>query len=138
MPRTISLSIFDNGAKPAHWAIFIPTGDQGLRGKIIHRNYDFLSETRIYHILPLAQVSEQYVRDTVGNGRESIDTIARDRMESVAVVVPAPGRSLNPFDPTALNCQSWIFHYVQRLSVEGLVSSDASLVLQSAPRVLRK
>ena len=86
MPRTISLSVFDNGARPAHWAIFIPTGDVGQKGKIIHvtgnpatcfflefkRNYDYRSELRTYQIIPLGQVSDQSVRDTVGNGQESM------------------------------------------------------------------
>ncbi|PYI09123.1 hypothetical protein BO78DRAFT_395008 [Aspergillus sclerotiicarbonarius CBS 121057] len=152
MPRTISLGVFDNGAKPAHSAIFIPTDGQGLKGKIIHvtgnpatgfflefkRNYDFLAELRTYEIIPLAQVNDRYVRDTVGSGQESIDTIARDRLESVATVVPAPGRSVNPFDPSAPNCQNWIQDYIQKLISEGLIAGDASLVLQAAPRVLRK
>lgn len=114
MSRTIYLAIFSNGPKPAHQAIFIPTGDAdtGKRGKVIHvtgnpatgfflefkRNYDFEFEDRKYQVITLAQINARYIRDTVGNGQQSTDTIARDRLESVATIVSPPGPSANPFD----------------------------------------
>jgi hypothetical protein len=112
MTRTVHLVVFGNGPRPAHFAIFIPNGDAGLIGKTIHvtgnpaagfflqfkRNYN-LKETQRYHeIIPLAQVDDRYIKDTPGD--ESLDTTARDRLESVATVVPPPGRSPNPFDPS--------------------------------------
>lgn len=114
MPRTIYLAVFTNGAKPAHYAIFIPTGDVGKKGKLIHvtgstasgfflefkRNYNFITTQRRHQIIPLAQVNEKHVADTVGNNQASLDTIARDRLESVATTVRPPGRSANPFDPS--------------------------------------
>jgi hypothetical protein len=116
MPRTIHLAIFSNGPRPAHFAIFVPTGDAGKVGKLIHvtgttatgfflefkRNYDFSVTQRKHQIIPLAQVNGQYIADTVDNGQPSADTIARDRLESIATVVPPPGRSPNPFDPSVL------------------------------------
>jgi hypothetical protein len=64
------------------------------------RNYNFLSTLRRYQAIPLAQVNEKYIANTVGNGKRSQDTIARDRLESAATVVPPPDPSPNPFDPS--------------------------------------
>lgn len=113
MPRTIYLAVFSNGARPAHWAIFIPTPGTELAGKLIHvtgstatgfylefkRRYNFATTTRRYQIVPLAQVNDQYIADTVGGGAATADTTAHDRLESAATVVQPPGRSPNPFDP---------------------------------------
>jgi hypothetical protein len=123
MPRTIYLAVFSNGARPAHQSVFIPTGDSGDAGKIIHvtgnpatgfflefkRNYDFALTQRTFQRIPLGQVDDRHVTDTVGDGRGSQDTIARDRLESVATIVPPPGRSPNPFDPlvSALGVLVW-------------------------------
>lgn len=114
MPRTIHLALFSNGARPAHFAVFVPTGDVGKAGKLVHvtgttatgfflefkRNYDFSVTQRKHQIIPLALVNDQCIADTVGNGQPSADTTARDRLESVATVVPPPSRSPNPFDPS--------------------------------------
>ncbi|EED17215.1 conserved hypothetical protein [Talaromyces stipitatus ATCC 10500] len=81
-------------------------------------------------------LNEQYIADTVGNERASADTTARDRLESVATTVQPPGRSPNPFDPSAPNCQDWLQDYVRRLVEEGFIGSSASSVVQTAPRVI--
>lgn len=113
MPRTIYLAVFSNGARPAHWAIFIPTSNMEHKGKLIHvtgstatgfylefkRNYNFATTARQHQIVPLAQVNDQYIADTVGSGAATADTTARDRLESAATVVQPPSRSPNPFDP---------------------------------------
>lgn len=65
---------------------------------------DTLSE---YKLLPLAEVDDKYVADPVGT-EKSIDTIARDRLESVATVVKPPGRSAKPFDPEVCSSYSII------------------------------
>ncbi|PLN85984.1 hypothetical protein BDW42DRAFT_190484 [Aspergillus taichungensis] len=136
MSRTIHLALFSNGPKPAHYAVFIPTGDAGMKGKIIHvigntatgfalefkRNYDFDLTRQRYQLIPLAQVNSQYIRDTVGNGQLSHDTIARDQLESAATMAP--------------NCKDWMQDYVERLVAEGLVPSGAGLVVEGAPRLL--
>ncbi|KAL2823586.1 hypothetical protein BDW59DRAFT_163162 [Aspergillus cavernicola] len=105
MPHPIYLPVFSNAARPAHHAVFIPTGITGRQGKVIHvigntatgfflefkRSYDFLGELRKYEIIPLAEVKDQYIADTAGNGDPSTDTTARDRLESVATVIrPQP------------------------------------------------
>ncbi|KAF9884288.1 hypothetical protein FE257_001918 [Aspergillus nanangensis] len=150
MTRTIYLAIFSNGLRPAHYAVFIPSGDAGTEGKIIHvtgtaatgfflefkRNYDFTSEQRKYQLLPLAQVNAQYLKDTTGIGQQSSDTTACDRLESSATTVPPPGRSANPFHPSAPNCQNWMRDYIHRLVTEGLIPSTADSVVRGAPRLL--
>lgn len=90
MSRTIYLAIFSNGTRLAHYAVFIPTGDAGKMGKLIHvtgttatgfflefkRNYDFNLTQRKHQLILLAQVNAQYITDTVGTGQQSADTIA--------------------------------------------------------------
>jgi len=112
MPRTIYISITKNpGGKPAHWALFIPTTNTPLSGKILHatgntstgfflefkRNFDFNTELRTYKLLPLAEVEDRLVRDTPGHEEE--DTTARDRLESLATTVECPKGDVNPFNP---------------------------------------
>ncbi|KAJ5161044.1 hypothetical protein N7492_006436 [Penicillium capsulatum] len=82
------------------------------------------------------EVDERFITDTVGNGHPGVDTTARDRLESVATVVQPPGRSPNPFDPSAPNCQDWLRIYVQKLVEEGFIAGSAISVVQNAPRLL--
>lgn len=88
-----------------------------LQGKVIHvtgttatgfflefkRNYDFITETRHYQLIPLADVDDRYISDTPEKGELVHDTTARDRIESAATIVPPPGRSANPFSSTVGN-----------------------------------
>ncbi|KAE8376677.1 hypothetical protein BDV26DRAFT_293910 [Aspergillus bertholletiae] len=149
MPRPIYLAIFSNGPRPAHWSIFIPTiNSTNQQGKIIHvtgttatgfflefkRNYDFSTEDRKYQVVPLADVEERYIADTVGDGKLSRDTTARDRLESVATVVKPPGPSPEPFGKDALNCPHWMVEYVSNLVNEGVVAECALEMLEDAPR----
>ena len=66
------------------------------------RNYDLERTDRRHQLIPLAEVDERYVTDTVGNGDATVDTTARDRLESAATVVQPPGRSPKPFDPSVM------------------------------------
>lgn len=76
MVRSIYLAVFSNGARPAHYSVFVPTGNiEGTTGKVAHvvgnpatgfflefkRNYDLKSEERKYQLIPLVQVDEKYV-----------------------------------------------------------------------------
>jgi hypothetical protein len=95
------------------------------------------TESRIYQVLPLAQVDNKLVGDARNvDGGESRDTTARDRIESVATVVRPLGRSADSFDPEARNCQDWMGDVVERLISEGFVGCDARVVLRSAPKKL--
>ncbi|KAJ5477843.1 hypothetical protein N7530_003352 [Penicillium desertorum] len=146
MPRTIYLAVLSRGTQPAHYAVYIPTGDTGDVGKLIHvtgnpaqgfflefrRNYDFEAPPTK---LPTDSPSASGRSDTVGN-KEIGDTIARDRFESVATTVQPPGRSPNPFDPSAPNCQNWLLDYIEKLVAEGYVPNSAISVVRNAPKVL--
>ncbi|KAL4948088.1 hypothetical protein BDW69DRAFT_189598 [Aspergillus filifer] len=139
MSRTIYLAIFSNG-------------NSGKKGKLIHidgnpaygfwleflRNFDFDDFESLYRIVELGSVEGQYVKDTPGNGKQPKDTIAHDHLESVAPMVPPPGRSLNPFDPAAPNCQNWADEYVRKLVEEGYLEPEAIMLLESAPKVLQE
>ncbi|KAJ5095302.1 hypothetical protein N7532_007593 [Penicillium argentinense] len=100
------------------------------------RNYDFSATQRKHHIIPLAQVDERFITDTVGNGQPSVDTTARDRLESTAIAIQPPGRSPNPFDPSAPNCQDWLRNYVNKLVEDGFIAGSAISVVQNAPNLL--
>lgn len=81
--HAIYLAIYSNGARPAHWAIFIPTLAHEQSGKAIHvtgntatgfflefkRNYDFRIEDRKYQTLHLADVPSHLVHDAIGDGK---------------------------------------------------------------------
>ncbi|KAG5291459.1 hypothetical protein I7I48_03272 [Histoplasma ohiense] len=138
MARTIYLAIFSNGARPAHWAIL---------GKLIHvtgntatgfflefkRNYDFSHTHTRHEIIPLAEINDNLASTPPSGGAPvTNDTTARDQLESVATVVTPPGRSQNPFDPAAPNCQTWIRQYVAELVKRGLVLEAAKDVLDNA------
>ncbi|KAL4790213.1 hypothetical protein BDV19DRAFT_382500 [Aspergillus venezuelensis] len=140
MSRTVYLAIFSNGPQPAHQSLFIPTGNSGKKGKLIHvdgnpaygfwleslRNFDFAEFDSLHQLVELGLVESQY----------SKDTIARDRLESVATMVPPPGRSLNPFDPAVGD--SWADEYVRKLVEEGTLDTETIAVLENAPKVLRE
>jgi hypothetical protein len=151
MARSIYLAIFTNKAKPAHWAIFVPTGGQGLKGKLIHvtgnpatgfflefkRNYDFLLTKRAHQIIELGQIHDQLIADAADTLPLTVDTTARDRLESTATVVTPPGRSQNPFDPAAPNCQNWIFDFIEKLIADGFIDASARAVVDKAPKRLQ-
>jgi hypothetical protein len=50
--------------------------------------------------LHLADIPGQTVYDAIGDGKLGLDTIARNRLESLAITVLPPGPSANPFDPS--------------------------------------
>jgi hypothetical protein len=110
MPRPIHLAIFSNSSRPAHHSIYIPSLTSPSLGKIIHvtgnpavgfflqfkRNYNISLDDRKYQLLELGMVDEKVVRDDKG-GEEVVDTIARDRIEGVALGVEVPGKSSRLF-----------------------------------------
>ncbi|KAL4939979.1 hypothetical protein BDV06DRAFT_224523 [Aspergillus oleicola] len=124
----------------------------GKKGKLIYvdrnpaygfwleilRNFDYDDFASPYRIVELELVENQYVKDTPGNGNQSKDTIARDRLESAATMMPPLRRSMNPFNPAAPNCQIWAIEYVRKLVEEGYLEREAITVLENAPKVLRE
>ncbi|KAL4925796.1 uncharacterized protein BDV17DRAFT_270953 [Aspergillus undulatus] len=73
MARTIYLAILSIGSQPAHQSVFIPRGNTGTKGKLIHvdgnpaygfsleflRNFDFADFPTTYQILELGKVGDQ-------------------------------------------------------------------------------
>lgn len=124
MPRTIHLAIFSNGPDPPTGPSPSPPSTTTTsrtksrsthrKGKLINvtgnpatafflelcRGYDFDAMRAPEELVPLAEVRERSVADTslAGDGGGCCtDTIARDRMESVATGVRLPGRSEDVF-----------------------------------------
>ncbi|ODM19114.1 hypothetical protein SI65_05731 [Aspergillus cristatus] len=142
MTRTIYLALFNNGPKPNTNTLGKLIQVDGNPATGFHlqfvRNYNIASDTLSeYKLTPLAEVDDKYVADPAGTER-SIETTARDRLESVAMAVKPPGRNAKPFDPEAPNCQNWLYSYVQKLIEEGFVEASAGLVVQDAPKVFEK
>jgi hypothetical protein len=148
MARSIYLAVFSNAYGPSHWAIWIPTGGQGEKGKLIQvidaggrgfdlqfkRNYDFGYTRMSYQIFHLAQVQDRFVADASDRMPPTVDATARDHLESAATVVPPPRRSPNPQDPGSPDCQTWVIDFVEKLIADRFVDPSARAVLQSAPR----
>ncbi|OAX82367.1 hypothetical protein ACJ72_03284 [Emergomyces africanus] len=150
MGPMIYLAIFSNGPRSAHWAIFVPEAgnpQNPQKGKLIHvtgnpvtgfflqfkRNYDFTQTRTAHEIIPLTEIDERLVSNPQStNAPPTNDTTARDQLESVATVVNPPGRSPNPFDTAAPNCQTWIRWYVGELVRRDLVLEAANEVLDNA------
>ncbi|KAF2690335.1 hypothetical protein K458DRAFT_413135 [Lentithecium fluviatile CBS 122367] len=150
MARVIYLAVFTNRTKPANWSIWIPTRGQGSKGKMINvtgnpatgfylqfkRNYDFDFTKTKHQIIELGQIHDQYVTDLDPALPSTVDTTARDRLESVATTVPPPPKSANPFDTAAPNCQNWIFDFIEKLIADSVIDSSVRTILQNAPRVI--
>lgn len=120
MPRTIHLQILpggflntSHGRVPAHWSIFIPSLTNPRVGKSFdaigtpftgyslrfRRNYSLDAEPRKFTLVPIADVGDEYVEDTPGDGKPSEDVDAKDGLEREAKRVATPGVSRKPLDP---------------------------------------
>ncbi|KAF2682663.1 hypothetical protein K458DRAFT_405426 [Lentithecium fluviatile CBS 122367] len=122
MARTIYLIVFKSAgpARPAHWPVFIPTTGKEYQGKMLQangnprigfflefmRNHDLHNTFNDYKVIPLADVEDCFLKDTVGDGKALTDSTARDRIESIATAIPCPKADPNPFNPKARNCQN--------------------------------
>jgi hypothetical protein len=100
------------------------------------RNYDFQRTRTDHRIILLGQVNDTFVTDIAGTQPPSVDTTARDRLESTATVITPPPRSPNPFDPNAPNCQNWIADFIEKLIADRALDGNARAVLQGAPKRL--
>lgn len=111
MPRNLFLIVYKSPLFPAYWSIWIPSVANRNIGKRIHvtgdvhsgfehefvRNYDLRSDTRTHFVILIGEVEDKYVADDdmdLRDGGER-DKSPRDRIEEVALEIPAPGPSMN-------------------------------------------
>jgi hypothetical protein len=66
------------------------------------RNYNIEKTNRKMKIIELGQVDDQHVQDAKGDGTLSRDIEAHDILEHKARLVPTPGISPAPLDPTVI------------------------------------
>ncbi|KAI1093219.1 hypothetical protein F5B19DRAFT_154075 [Rostrohypoxylon terebratum] len=155
MPRTIYLVVYNSRLFPAHWSLWIPSTSNPNIGTRVHaqgdvatgfeicfeRNYDIGQTSRKHEILPLADVDSAHVVDTPGDGSRSVDQEPRDKLETIALRIPAPGPSLLPFQSRTSgakveikNCQTWLINVIREFHKEGIVDDNALRVIMSAPQ----
>ncbi|KAJ8116978.1 hypothetical protein OPT61_g1715 [Boeremia exigua] len=108
MTRTIYLLSYAAIRGARHWAVFIPNADSLTEGK------------------------DEHVTDVPGNGNLSRDITAHDALEAEAKKIDAPVASRTPLDPSAENCQTWLWTYVKSLVQKGLVDGAALDALENA------
>lgn len=110
MSRPVYLIVYKSRLFPAHWSFWIPTPDDETIGKRIQatgdaltgfvvafeRNYDIAKTSRPHELVSLDRVDSAHVNDgdAVKGGPESTDAQPIDKLEEVALSVPAPGPSL--------------------------------------------
>ncbi|PGH32114.1 hypothetical protein GX50_05075 [[Emmonsia] crescens] len=122
MPRQIYLGIISNGPRPA--------SHRQPSHRLLPR---FPAKPQFYRAR--AGVDERLVSNNVpAAAAATSDSTARDQLESVAIGVPPPGRSVDPLDRDAPNCQTWIRAYVDELVRRGFFPAEAKRVLENAKR----
>jgi len=110
MPRPIYLIVFNSPLFPAHWGFWIPdpsssdpqigtylnaTGDAASGFSIeFERNHEHGVDGRRHQLISLGEVADEHVVDVMGDGKWSVDQVARDRLEEVVLGVKPPGPSL--------------------------------------------
>ncbi|KAI1295278.1 hypothetical protein F5Y03DRAFT_371858 [Xylaria venustula] len=155
MPRKIYLIVYKSPLFPAHWALWVPSKAKPNIGKRIHaegdaatgfrlsfdRNYNITQDSRKYEVLTLAEIEQDLVLDTPGDGTNSVDAEPRDAVETVAAKVPPPGRSLVSSSSSSRgtkvqikNCQTWLAEVVGALHKEGMLDSRAVEIIKTAPK----
>ncbi|KAH6887602.1 hypothetical protein B0T10DRAFT_490074 [Thelonectria olida] len=157
MPRTIYLIVYNSRLFPAHWSFWIPSLSDPTIGKRIQatgnaltgftvafeRNYDIEATNRAHELVALTEVDDIYIDDgdSCKGGPESTDTRPIDRLEEVALSVPAPGPSLVSSTSAAprrraeiKNCQTWLRGVVQKLIEEKMMDGKALDILDRAPK----
>ena len=117
MTRNIYLIVYGSPLFPAHWTLWIPTEANPQIGTGVHatgdvvngfqhefkRNYNLSEEDRAHRLFLLAQVEDQWVVDVPGDGSFSVDTTPTDGVETIALSVPAPGKSLRTSEGSAVS-----------------------------------
>ncbi|KAF4999989.1 hypothetical protein FDECE_11337 [Fusarium decemcellulare] len=147
MARSIYLLVYNSRLFPAHWVLWIPSKDNTKIGKVIEaagdvatgfditfeRNFNIGELTRTHELVELAQVDDDHIVDTLGDGsnyaeRESEgNLVAQDKIEEAALRVPAPVKSLRSASSVSRsqvelrNCQTWILEVMEQLVKDAIV-----------------
>lgn len=119
MTRKLFLIVYKSPLFPAHWSLWIPSLADPNIGKRIHvtgdvysgfehefvRNYNLENDTRTQVSIMLGEVDDKHVVDDedspdLKNDDEERDQTPRDRIEEIALEVPAPGPSMNSASTT--------------------------------------
>ncbi|KAH7150466.1 hypothetical protein B0J13DRAFT_550219 [Dactylonectria estremocensis] len=156
MSRTVSIIVYTSRLFPAHWALWIPSqADAGI-GKRVHatgdarvgfevvfdRNYDIEHTGRQHQLVPLANVLEAFIDEASCTvGPLSSECRPCDKIEEVALRVPAPGPSLvasssnTPRHRVPIkNCQTWLAELVGKLIEEGVMDDEARTTISQVPK----
>ncbi|KAG8842277.1 hypothetical protein FRB96_005776 [Tulasnella sp. 330] len=155
--RPIYIIVYHSPLFPAHWSLWIPSAANPNVGKVIHvngsaasgferefrRNFDIKSITQKHSLILLAQVDEKYITDTPEDGLGTSDEVAVDGIETVALKLAPPEKSLRVSNAAKevgtgrvqlLNCQTWLRELVILLAAESIVSDSAMSVMDSVPK----
>jgi hypothetical protein len=114
MIQDVNLIVYHSPLLAAHWSLYFPNPFDPTRGKRIHvtgdvlhgfehdidRVYNLAVESRSFSVEPIADVAEDVLdhstTTTPGEGGDGSPIAPRDRVEEIALRIPAPGPSLNP------------------------------------------
>jgi hypothetical protein len=115
MPRTLFLIVYKSPLFPAHWSLWIPSLSNPDIGERIHvtgdvhsgfehefvRNYNLTADTRTHVVILVGEVDNEYAIDDDADLKDEVevaeerDKSPRDRIEEIALEIPAPGPSMN-------------------------------------------
>ncbi|KAF2998850.1 hypothetical protein E8E13_003352 [Curvularia kusanoi] len=128
--------------------MFIPEAGSSVKGKVIQvigspftgfglelkRNYNVKNTGRGHELIPLATINDEHITDVIGEDpeKETRDITAHDVLEKEAKRIDAPVASRTPLDPSAENCQTWLWMYVEHLVKKELIDEAALDVLKNA------
>ncbi|KAF8606902.1 hypothetical protein BDV93DRAFT_520521 [Ceratobasidium sp. AG-I] len=158
--RSIYIIVFHSPIFPAHWAIWIPRANDPQTGKLLNavgdpatgfvhefqRNFcpERVSSGNISIILLSSRVEASHIVDGDEAEDSTIDAVALDDIERVALTIPPPVKSLNsvgqggsvrPGRRVAIkNCQTWLRELVVALVEEKILETSAIDTLDGAPK----
>ncbi|RYP08538.1 hypothetical protein DL764_001869 [Monosporascus ibericus] len=143
---------------PAHWSMWVPhrasDGSVSKRGTRLHvtgdsrngfahdfdRDYDPDEDGRRPWVRAAARIAERHVEDPpTPEGVSAYE--ACNRLERVALSIPAPGPSMRAASNNAVrtrvalqNCQTWMADFVRALIDQGLIEQSAQALLDECPK----
>ncbi|GJE86816.1 hypothetical protein PsYK624_028990 [Phanerochaete sordida] len=152
--RPLKLIVTHSRLFRAHWALFVPHAGSETVGTKIHvtgtlaegfahefqRDFDLESDAKGCGIFLLGSVDDGVVADLRGEPVSAQGTSsASNRLEEIALDVPAPGPSLRSssstdFKPIEVrDCQSWMAQFIAALVAEGAVAHSVAEALAKVP-----